>query len=75
MNRTHHFLIAMPGMEDERFSRSVIYLWPALIMVALIVTSAAESSMLVDFGWLTLIICAVKASQDHSWRVRLARAG
>ena len=55
--------------------RSVIYLWPALIVVALIVTSAAESSILVDFGWLTLIICAVKASQDHSWRVRLARNG
>jgi putative transcriptional regulator len=26
INLTHHFLIAMPGMEDERFSRSVIYL-------------------------------------------------
>lgn len=55
--------------------RSVIYVWLALIMVALIVTSAAESSVLVDFGWLALVICAVKASQDHSWRVRLARAG
>ena len=55
--------------------RSVIYLWPALIMVTLIVTSAAESSALVDFGWLALIICTVKASQDHSWRVRLARVG
>ncbi len=26
INLTHHFLIAMPGMEDERFARSVIYL-------------------------------------------------
>jgi putative transcriptional regulator len=26
INLTHHFLIAMPGMEDERFSRSVVYL-------------------------------------------------
>ncbi|WP_198969168.1 YqgE/AlgH family protein [Xylophilus sp. ASV27] len=26
INLTHHFLIAMPGMEDESFSRSVIYL-------------------------------------------------
>ena len=25
MNLTHHFLIAMPGMEDESFSGSVIY--------------------------------------------------
>ena len=26
MNLTHHFLIAMPGMEDASFSRSVVYL-------------------------------------------------
>ncbi len=26
MNLTHHFLIAMPGLEDESFARSVIYL-------------------------------------------------
>ncbi len=26
MNLTHHFLIAMPGMEDQTFNRSVIYL-------------------------------------------------
>ena len=26
MNLTHHFLIAMPGLQDETFNRSVIYL-------------------------------------------------
>ena len=26
INLTHHFLIAMPGLEDESFSKSVIYL-------------------------------------------------
>ncbi len=26
MNLTHHFLIAMPGLQDETFSRSVVYL-------------------------------------------------
>ena len=26
INLTHHFLIAMPGLEDESFSRSVVYL-------------------------------------------------
>jgi putative transcriptional regulator len=26
INLTHHFLIAMPGLEDEGFSRSVIYM-------------------------------------------------
>lgn len=26
MNLTHHFLIAMPGLEDEAFAKSVVYL-------------------------------------------------
>ena len=26
INLTHHFLIAMPGLEDEAFSKSVIYM-------------------------------------------------
>ena len=26
MNLTHHFLIAMPGLEDETFAKSVVYL-------------------------------------------------
>src|SRR5690606_34494721 len=26
INLTHHFLIAMPGLEDEAFSRSVVYM-------------------------------------------------
>lgn len=26
MNLTHHFLIAMPGLQDEAFARSVVYL-------------------------------------------------
>ncbi|MGJ7496803.1 YqgE/AlgH family protein [Variovorax sp. RT4R15] len=26
MNLTHHFLIAMPGLQDETFARSVVYL-------------------------------------------------
>src|SRR5690348_181406 len=26
INLTHHFLIAMPGLQDESFARSVVYL-------------------------------------------------
>ena len=52
--------------------RSVVYLWPALMLVALAVTSAAESMILVEFGWLVLVICAVKASEGLSWRHGLA---
>jgi len=51
--------------------RSVVYLWPALVVVVLAVTSFAESSVLVEFGWFTLVICALKASQNLSWRARL----
>jgi exopolysaccharide production protein ExoQ len=51
--------------------RSVVYLWPALIVVVLLSVSSAESTVLVEFGWFTLVVCALKASQDLSWRVRL----
>jgi putative transcriptional regulator len=26
INLTHHFLIAMPGLQDEAFAKSVVYL-------------------------------------------------
>jgi exopolysaccharide production protein ExoQ len=51
--------------------RSVVYLWPALILVVLLSVSTAESTVLVEFGWFTLVVCALKASQDLSWRARL----
>ncbi|TFC82064.1 O-antigen ligase family protein [Cryobacterium sp. TMT2-10] len=48
--------------------RPVVYVWSPLILVLLLVTSAAESTVLVEFGWLLLLICAVKAAQGKSWR-------
>ncbi|WP_165065946.1 O-antigen ligase family protein [Marisediminicola senii] len=51
--------------------RSIVYLWLALMLTVLVSISFAESSVLVEFGWLTLVICAIKASQDLSWRARL----
>lgn len=48
--------------------RSVLFAWPALSLVALIVTSLGESSTLVELGWLTFVICTLKASQHLSWR-------
>lgn len=48
--------------------KSVAYLWPALVMVVLVVTSFAESSVLVDFGWLTLVVCITRAAHAMSWR-------
>lgn len=51
--------------------RSVVFAWPAASLVALIIVSLAESSILSDFGWMTFVICCTKASQELSWRVAL----
>jgi exopolysaccharide production protein ExoQ len=42
--------------------------WPALILITLTAASAAESFALVEIGWFCLVICAVKAAQELSWR-------
>jgi hypothetical protein len=52
--------------------RSVVYTWPALVLVALITVSVAESSILTEFGWLLFVICCVKASAELSWRSALS---
>jgi exopolysaccharide production protein ExoQ len=48
--------------------RSVSYLWTPLVLVVLGVVSLAESVTLVEWGWLLLVVCAIKAAQDKSWR-------
>lgn len=51
--------------------RSVIYAWPALVLIALLLMSLAESSILVEFGWMTFVVCCVTASRELSWRSAL----
>lgn len=53
--------------------RSVVYLWPALCLVALVITSFAESFALLEGGWMLLVVCTVKAARDMSWRDALSR--
>jgi O-antigen ligase len=48
--------------------RSVSYLWTPLVLVVLGVVSLAESVTIVEWGWLLLVVCAIKAAQDKSWR-------
>jgi O-antigen ligase len=55
--------------------RSFVYAWPALVLVVLLTTGLAESSMLVEFGWLTFVVCCVKAARELSWRKAFAAAG
>jgi hypothetical protein len=52
--------------------RSVVHTWPALVLVALITVSVAESSILTEAGWLLFVICCVKASAELSWRSALS---
>ncbi|GAB3385208.1 hypothetical protein GCM10027568_01930 [Humibacter soli] len=54
--------------------RSVIYAWPPLVLIALIGTAMAESTILIESGWMLLVICTVKASQGMSWRQALPAA-
>lgn len=51
--------------------RSFVFAWPALVLVAVITTSLAESLVLADYGWLVLVVCCVKAARELSWRTAL----
>lgn len=53
--------------------RSVIFTWPALVLAALLTASVVESGILAEFGWLTFVVCCVKASQSLSWRTAFRR--
>jgi O-antigen ligase len=48
--------------------RSVVFAWPALVLAALLISGLAESSILVEFGWMTVVVCSVKAARELSWR-------
>lgn len=50
--------------------RAVVYAWTPLTLVALLVDSIFESFTLTGFGWVLLVVCAVRASQSRSWRDR-----
>jgi hypothetical protein len=52
--------------------RSVVFAWPTLVLIAILVGSLGESIDLVEFGWLTVVVCSVKASRELSWRTAFA---
>jgi exopolysaccharide production protein ExoQ len=56
---------------DASERRSVIYAWTPLVLVTLLVDSMFESFTLFGFGWLLLVLCAVRAGQSRSWRERI----
>jgi O-antigen ligase len=75
------FFVVLVGLAFTRSwllagrNRNVVFTWPALVLVALLVGSLAESSILVEYGWLTFVVCCVKAARELSWRRALARPG
>jgi len=46
--------------------------WGALIMVALVCVSLAESDVISGMGWFVLVVCSVRAAQQLSWRGKFA---
>lgn len=60
---------------DASQRRSVIYAWTPLVLIALLVDSMFESFTLTGFGWLLLVLCAVRAGQSRSWRERIDVGG
>lgn len=54
--------------------RSVVYAWTPLLLVSLLVDSMFESFTLAGFGWVLLVICAVRAGHSRSWRERIGTA-
>ncbi|MWV59571.1 O-antigen ligase family protein [Rathayibacter sp. VKM Ac-2754] len=48
--------------------KAVVHVWPVLVLTVLIITALAESSILLDAGWLLVVICAMRAAQGLSWR-------
>lgn len=51
--------------------RSVVYSWLPLMLVVLLVESVFESYTLTNVGWFLLVICAVRAGQERSWRTSI----
>jgi O-antigen ligase len=60
---------------DASERRSVVYAWTPLLLITLLVNSMFESFALFGFGWLLLVLCAVRAGQSRSWRERIDAIG
>jgi len=53
--------------------RSIVFAWPALVLVALLTSALAESTLLTQWAWLTFVLCCVKAARELSWRSALEK--
>ena len=53
--------------------RSIVFAWPALVLVVLLASALAESTLLTQWAWLTFVLCCVKAARELSWRSALSK--
>lgn len=51
---------------------SVVVIWPVVVMGVIVIMSFARSDALWGFFWVLLVICAVTASRQMSWRSAFA---
>lgn len=54
--------------------RSILYAWTPLILVTVLVDALFESFPLHGYGWLMLVLCALRAGQSKSWRENIRDA-
>lgn len=52
----------------------VAYVWPALVLMLLAITSLAESYLMFEGGLMLFVTCATAAARKRSWRGRYAKA-
>jgi O-antigen ligase len=51
-----------------------LYLWPVLIFMGLLVWSLTESRMLIEIGWLLLMIFAIKVNEPQEMLEPIGRS-
>ncbi|QCR18675.1 O-antigen ligase family protein [Agrococcus sp. SGAir0287] len=70
------FLLALAAATGRSWllasrKRSVVYVWPAVVLAVMVASGFATSIMLFELGWLLVVVCAVKASHQITWRSAL----
>ncbi len=48
--------------------RSIVFAWPAIVLVALVGAAFFESWVVVEYSWLLFVVCCIKAARELSWR-------
>jgi len=70
LTRTWFLAVDRPRIDlDDRRPYTALSLAPVLIAVSLVVQSVAESRILIESGWVLLVLLVVKTKQEPAWPV------